>query len=261
MHKLFAVLALAVGIGVAASIGIHNGWVAADALQPPPQAQVSASALVPQMDSWALMLPTQLVGTEGYLQQLKAREAGINGLLKHVEIAFSRTKVRRDFDALVAMGPSRSGGYKRYLNLNLRVPSGFTEAQYSAVLGHTALAPLIKSAVKMEAELGVNSLYILAHAAEESKWGKSPLVKSKNNYFGYNALDRDPNLAKRFKSPEACVRSVMTDVYANYLTPTGKYYSERYGATLMGMNQRYASNPNWAQNIAQIMYQLHTAID
>lgn len=212
-------------------------------------------------NAWRIDFDVTLKGSKVDLVDLTHRLTAIEQLLNHAEGILAAYHTRDFFDTIVAIDASRGRSYRHYLDLALTIPSGFTVEDYEQVLGHTQLAPIIDEAVAVEKELGINSLYILAHAAEESKWGTSLLVRNKNNYFGFNAIDANPNLATKFDSPSACVRKVMSYIKTHYLTEGGKYYSKKYGASLRGMNLRYASNPKWADHVARIMYQLHYAIN
>ena len=49
--------------------------------------------------------------------------------------------------------------------------------------------------VKASEISGLDPIYIFAHAAWESDWGRSYLARTKANYFGINAVDIDPSLA------------------------------------------------------------------
>ena len=45
----------------------------------------------------------------------------------------------------------------------------------------------------------VNALYLMAHSALESAWGRSQIAKDKNNFFGIAAYDTTPyDSAKSF---------------------------------------------------------------
>jgi hypothetical protein len=97
----------------------------------------------------------------------------------------------------------------------------------------------------------MNGLYLAAHAAWETGWGKSRIFKDKNNLFGYGAYDSSPyESAYRFASPKDCIFYAANKIKDNYLTPGGPYYA---GPTLKGMNKHYATDPNWHKGIADIM--------
>lgn len=260
MPKLISIIIAAIVASALVSVFLHRSVFGADEALQAPDLRPEVHGFVGDLELNDNPLSFDPLVKDRVLTYLDEKSTGIDSTLKHIQLIFDKTRVRRDFDQLVAYGASRSGGFRRYLSLDLNVASGITIEQYQAVLGKTALAPLIEAAVSVERQYSINSLYILAHAAEESKWGTSPLVATKNNYFGYNAVDGNPSLAKWYPNAKTCVFKVMAQVKKSYLSRGGKYYSKRYGPTLVGMNLRYASNPMWAENIGRIMYQLHLAI-
>jgi peptidoglycan hydrolase-like protein with peptidoglycan-binding domain len=99
---------------------------------------------------------------------------------------------------------------------------------------------------------GVNAVYLLAHAALETGWGTSALALNKNNWFGYGAYDGDAyGYGGTFPSTEYAIMFEAWEVRQNYLTPGASNYSS--SPTLTGMNTNYASDPNWASSIGEIM--------
>ena len=56
-----------------------------------------------------------------------------------------------------------------------------------------------KGATFKEAEehYHINALYLLAHSALESDWGRSKIAKDKNNFFGITAYDTTPYLSAK----------------------------------------------------------------
>ncbi len=263
MFRLASLIVVGIAIGILISFGIVNllGVASTPAYQ-------SAEALTENAKENRIQT-NLLVGTDftapdhgnfAFMEQFKLKEEHLLVQLSHIQVVFSKTKEIRAFKTAVSSSTSRASSFRKFMTLNLNMPSGITVEQYKKVLGKTGLDPLIESAVHVEKTLGINSLYILAHAAEESKWGTSELARLKNNFFGYNAVDSDPSKAKRYASPDACVKAVMKAIKRSYLTKGGKYYNRRYGSTLVGMSARYASNPQWDENIAQIMYQIHRDI-
>jgi beta-N-acetylglucosaminidase len=106
--------------------------------------------------------------------------------------------------------------------------------------------------VAAQEKYGINAVYIMAHAAWESGWGKSWISKNKKNMFGYGAYDRSPaKSAWTFETYTDGVDIVMSKVKEDYLTPGGKYWG---GApSLRGMNKAYATDKNWQFGITSIM--------
>lgn len=133
---------------------------------------------------------------------------------------------------------------------NLTLPSGETAAELNAFLQGTDLAGLGQYFIQAEQQYHVSARYFLAHAIEESGWGTSPLAQTKHNLFGYDAYDANPYVdGMTFTSDGDCILYVAQQIATNYLSPTGQFY---HGPTLLGMNVDYATDPNWASNIATI---------
>lgn len=264
MRRLVLLIAFAVITGALISFGIVDVLNIIDG-DPYEDGLTWEDHLYDGANDQSLITGTAFVAPESgayeFTKAIAEKEDALNLQLRHIEVVFSETKMINRFKTAVASSTSRSSGYRRYLTVDLTLPSGITAEQYKKVIGHTGLNPIIDIAVAMEKQIGVNSLYILAHAAEESKWGKSEIAAKKNNFFGYNAVDSNPSKAFSYISPEACVKSVMTQIKKSYLTKGGKFYSRKNGATLLGMSARYASNPLWDENIASIMNKIHGAVD
>ena len=138
--------------------------------------------------------------------------------------------------------------------LDLRKPSGLSVGQADSILRGTGLEGLGKAFVEAEQNHGVNAVYLMAHAAWESAWGKSKISREKNNLFGYMAYDKSPyKSAKRFQSKAEGIDVVARFISQNYLHESGPYY---HGPTLRGMNVRYATDENWNRGIAKVIRHL-----
>ena len=98
---------------------------------------------------------------------------------------------------------------------------------------------------------GVNAHYLAAHAALESAWGTSAIARDKNNILGFMAYDDSPYLsAATFKSMADCALYVGGYIRKAYLSEGGSYFN---GPHLVGMNEKYATDPMWAIKIARVM--------
>lgn len=199
---------------------------------------------------------------KGVVQILDLKNRDLLARVALLDIAIKERNAREKFLGATSSGQfSRAGSYKSFMKFDLNIPSGYTESDYLSLFKGTAMAALVPAAVAAEKKYGVNSLYILAHAAEESRWGTEAFAIKRHNYFGYGAIDSNPTKALKFKSVEQGVFTVVKKIKENYLTSSGKYYSKRYGATLKGMSSRYASNVNWGTNIALIMEKISRQLD
>jgi len=92
-------------------------------------------------------------------------------------------------------------------------------------------------------ETGLNPIYIFAHACIESDYGMSYLGRTRNNYFGINAVDNDPGLAYSMGD------SVDEGIRAGAKWIKKNFYNNGY-TTLESMHQAgYATDPDWANDI------------
>ncbi|UGO49170.1 tapemeasure [Bacillus phage vB_BanH_Emiliahah] len=106
--------------------------------------------------------------------------------------------------------------------------------------------------LKAGQQYGLDPRYLVAHAAEESAWGTSRIAKDKGNFFGIGAFDNSPySSAYEFKNGGGSAAE-------NGIMGGAKWISEKYygkgNTTLDKMHQAgYATNGDWASNIASIM--------
>jgi beta-N-acetylglucosaminidase len=119
---------------------------------------------------------------------------------------------------------------------------------------HQSLKGIGQPVIDTARKYAINASYIVAHAILESGWGTSRISRVKNNLFGWNAFDSNPDLAKGFDSRAQCIDFVMGRVNTLYLDPRGKFFVDRpcVGNKQMGMNVNYAAESDWGANIAAI---------
>ncbi|MBK3495590.1 glucosaminidase domain-containing protein [Viridibacillus sp. YIM B01967] len=147
-----------------------------------------------------------------------------------------------------------------YIAVNLRKSTDLTAAEMRSFLlskGKTTDNVLYKLAptfIEVQNEVGINAQFMLAHAILETGWGGSTISQYKNNYFGYQAYDTCAlTCAKYFPTGKDGLNAYAFKIYRDYLTTTGAYYN---GATLLGMNVRYATDKEWSRKIANLMTQM-----
>lgn len=119
---------------------------------------------------------------------------------------------------------------------------------------------------------GINPLFALSLSALESQWGQSSIARTKYNLWGWNANDGRTHEASKFESFSHGFNHVFRSIRAWYLNPDGRHHKscqppehfKRYvrrggcsvkhcGASLAGMNCKYASDPKWALKIRSQM--------
>lgn len=113
-----------------------------------------------------------------------------------------------------------------------------------------------KGATFKEAEehYHINALYLLAHSALESDWGRSKIAKDKNNFFGITAYDTTPYLsAKTFDDVDKGILGATKWIKENYIN-RGRTF---LGNKASGMNVEYASDPYWGEKIASVMMKIN----
>lgn len=95
---------------------------------------------------------------------------------------------------------------------------------------------------------------LLGQAALESAHGSSNFARKRNNYFGYQAYDSNPDAAAYFSSPEESINKyidLIQDPSFVYSQAWQNYLQDKDPAKLIqGIKAAgYASSPNYAQNV------------
>ena len=104
---------------------------------------------------------------------------------------------------------------------------------------------------------GINALLLFAMAAHESANGTSGYATKRNNLFGWNAVDADPNQATSFSSVAVCLNQQAGVNLRGFVDVTdGRFFSSSLGNKGSGLNVKYASDPYWGMEIASIAYQI-----
>ena len=149
-----------------------------------------------------------------------------------------------------------------FLFRDLRKPTNYTAEELDKVysLMNIKGSRLTgKGAIFKEAEerYQVNALYLIAHSALESAWGRSQIAKDKNNFFGIAAYDTTPyDSAKSFDNVDKGILGAAKWIRQNYID-NGRTY---LGNKSSGMNVLYASDPYWGEKIASIMMTINSKL-
>ena len=149
-----------------------------------------------------------------------------------------------------------------FLFRDLRKPTNYTAEELDKVyslmnIKGSRLAG--KGAIFKEAEkrYQINALYLIAHSALESSWGRSQIAKDKNNFFGIAAYDTTPyDSAKSFDDVDKGILGAAKWIRENYID-NGRTYLGNKGS---GMNVLYASDPYWGEKIASIMMRINSQL-
>jgi flagellum-specific peptidoglycan hydrolase FlgJ len=134
--------------------------------------------------------------------------------------------------------------------------SGLTAQALQAALSkiYPSEASLAADFHKVEQKYGINALYVAAAAAQESAGATSNLAKDRNNLFGINAVDSDPNKAFGYKDKAASIDAFARLLAKAYLHSGGQYFN---GSSLHGIYKDYSTSHDLeAGEIASIMNSL-----
>ena len=156
----------------------------------------------------------------------------------------------------------------------LNKPSGLTLEQFKTILSDNKDKNKIfeqnaEYFYYIEKEYNINGVFVAAVGIHESNWGTSKIAQEKYNLFGYGAYDSNPyNGAYTFSDYSECIDLLARVFVKYYLNPagtsiyggetaSGKYYN---GPTLSGINQKYATDKNWANSVYTTMKYLYNKL-
>ena len=159
-------------------------------------------------------------------------------------------------------------------NMDLRRPSGFTLEQFTVALTddkdkYNTFQDNAKYFYYVEEQYNINGMFVAALGIHESGWGTSAIARNKYNLFGYGAYDSNPyNGAYTFEDYAESIDLVSRVLVKYYLNPkgtkiydngtaNGSYYN---GSTLSAVNQKYASDKQWANKVYSHMQYLYNKI-
>ena len=159
-------------------------------------------------------------------------------------------------------------------NMALNKPSGLSLEQFKKVLTdskdkNNVFVNNAEYFYYIEKQYNINGIFVAAVAAHESAWGTSKISLEKKNLFGYGAYDSSPyNSAYQFSDYSESIDLLARVFVKYYLNPkgtsiydgevaSGKYYN---GATLTGVNKKYATDKNWANSVYQCMQYLYNKL-
>lgn len=134
------------------------------------------------------------------------------------------------------------------VNSDLRVASNVTSEEIDKMLEGTSSA-----FVEAEQKYGVNALYMMGLACLESGFGNSAFAQKRNNLYGWNAVDSNPNNASTFSSQKEATLYVASKLQSNYLTEGGVYYE---GYSPRAVDVHYCTDKAHADKIVNIVNNL-----
>ena len=119
---------------------------------------------------------------------------------------------------------------------------------------------------EVEQKYNINGVFLASIAIHESNWGTSNIATQKHNLFGYGSYDSSAFTSSyTFESYAYGIDLVGQILNKYYLNEPGTLINEDEeaegtyynGATVQGVNVRYASDPNWANRVYNIMQTLY----
>ena len=149
-----------------------------------------------------------------------------------------------------------------FLYRDLRKPTNYTAEELNKVyslmnIQGSRLAGKGEVFKEAEKRYQVNALYLMAHSALESAWGRSQIAKDKNNFFGIAAYDTTPyDSAKSFDNVDKGILGAAKWIRENYIDEGRTYLGNKSS----GMNVLYASDPYLGEKIASIMMTINSKL-
>jgi beta-N-acetylglucosaminidase/peptidoglycan hydrolase-like protein with peptidoglycan-binding domain len=140
--------------------------------------------------------------------------------------------------------------YPAPVNINATSLNGYFSQCHSIMTG---LGQVFMDA---QSRYGVDANYLVSHAMEETGSGGnvSDIAINKNNLYGYGAFDANATSdAGVFPSEGYAILFQAWEVRNNYLNPSSSHF---VAPTLAGMAANYASDPQWANKVNNLMDQL-----
>jgi len=149
-----------------------------------------------------------------------------------------------------------------FLYRDLRKPTNYTAEELNKVyslmnIQGSRLAGKGEVFKEAEKRYQVNALYLMAHSALESAWGRSQIANDKNNFFGIAAYDTTPyDSAKSFDNVDKGILGAAKWIRENYIDEGRTHLGNKSS----GMNVLYASDPYWGEKIASIMMTINSKL-
>ena len=159
-------------------------------------------------------------------------------------------------------------------NMALNKPSGLSLEQFKKALNDSKDVNNIFSQnaeyfYYIEQQYNINGIFVAAIGIHESAWGTSRISQNKKNLFGYGAYDSSPySSSYSFSTYSEGIDLIARVLVKHYLNPkgtaiygsetaTGKYYN---GNTVSAVNQKYATDKNWANKVYSYMEYLYSKL-
>lgn len=170
---------------------------------------------------------------------------------KALELVAHKKKIERikkeNIILLKTNGLSKYDDLGNYSSISVEKMDEIIEYYDSIVSGGTPFKGKGYVFCQAAEETGLNPVYIFAHAAVESSYGNSYLARTKNNYFGINAVDINPGLA--YNMGDSVDQGILNG--AHWIKRN--YYDNGYVTLDQMLKGGYATNQNWANEIESVI--------
>ncbi len=161
---------------------------------------------------------------------------------------------------------SKAGTYYNYYQyLSYHTKTSYTASELNTAVrsmtsnSNSVLLNQGSAFIAAQNNYGINALMELAFACLESGYGTSNYAINRNNLFGINAGDANPNDASYYSSVSSCVDyhagTLLKQAYLDALTDS-HYMGANTGKKSVGVNVAYASDPYHGEKIASVAYSL-----
>lgn len=151
---------------------------------------------------------------------------------------------------------SGSGEQAKFMNRDLKNTSKLTADQLNKWINSKAKKTSVmynKGNAFFEAakQSGLDPIYLVAHAAQETGWGTSDMVKKKFNFYGIAAFDSSPGSATKWGGADTGIISGAVWIRKNFYDKgQNTLYKMRYSSN---GKHNYATAKDWPNKIADIM--------
>ncbi len=162
----------------------------------------------------------------------------------------------------------KSPHYNYYEFLSHRAPSTFSATDLNTYFnkkkGDTSSKLYNQGTAFINAQnaRGVNASLMFGTAILESGWGLSKYALDRNNLFGHNAVDSNPDAATRYASVQACLEAhANAYISSGYLNPGDyRYRGPHLGNKNSGVSSKYASDPYTGEKKAYFSYEINELV-
>lgn len=154
--------------------------------------------------------------------------------------------------------------YNYYQYLSHRTESSFLPSNFNQFVTNTigseksGLQSQGAAFIASQNKYTTNAGLMFGVAINESDWGRSDYAANRNNLFGHNAVDSDPDKATYYDSVLDSINGHAYDyiskAYLNAINFT--YRGPHLGDKQSGMNVKYASDVYWGEKAASSLYKM-----